>query len=235
MKASGLNLKASVTLGSLAIATVAFTAACGTATTFKSPVPSDNAKLPGSAQPSFPSAAEAEASSTLGLTVNGAYCAIELSKGCRNGKVTARTVIETPATIYGTFVPLLQFGSSYAGEACRLRALQFAQWCQNDLGQTVESRYVDSSGAVLRRKIGDAGKVARVTIKGLCAPIGPAVNILESEDSWGEGFHDPEQDLAQANQRFNDYVGYCQATPASTLIVYTVIQGGKVVFQKSNR
>lgn len=235
MKASGFNLKASATLGSLALATVVFTAACGTATQFNPIEPNGNSMLPSSIEPVFPSAAEAEAASALGLNVTGAYCAIDLSKGCRNGKVSVKSVIETPATVYGSSVPLLQLGATYTGEACRLRALQFAQYCQNNLGQTVESRYVDQGGKVLLRKIGDAGKIARVTIKGLCAPIGPAVNIVESEDGWGEGFGDPEHDLAQANQRFFDYVSWCKATPASTHIVYTVIHGGKVVFQKSNR
>ncbi|MEY4066027.1 MAG: hypothetical protein RIR26_2235 [Pseudomonadota bacterium] len=234
MKASGFNLKASATLGSLALATAVFTAACGTATQFNTVELTKKSVLPGAVDPAFPSAAEAEASSALGLNVTGAYCAIDLAKGCRNGKVSVKSVIETPATVYGSYVPLLQFGATYTGEACRLRALQYAQYCQNDLGQTVESRYVDQSGKVLLRKIGDAGKVARVAIKGLCAPIGPAVNI-EGEDTWGEGFGDPEHDLAQANQRFLDHVSWCKATPSSTHIVYTVIQGGRVVFQKSNR
>jgi hypothetical protein len=174
-----------------------------------------------------------EESTSLGLSVGGATCKIELPF-CANGKVAAKIINESAATTYGSFLPLLQLGQTYQAEACRLRAVQYAQYCQNAPGQIAKSSYVSPNGQIIKEKIGDNGKVARVSIVGFCAPLGNA-NTIDAEDTWGEAFGDPEHDLAQAEQRFKDHVAWCKATPTSTLIIYKVIQSGKVVFQKSNR
>lgn len=232
------NSKSTMVLGSTLMSALALVVGCGTTENhnrFKNSDSSTDSPVIGMNQPlgevSFPDG-QGEASS-FGLSVNGATCRIELPV-CANGKVAAKVINESVATAYGSFLPLLQLGQTYQAEACRLRAVQFAQFCQNAPGQTAKSTYVGPTGKTITVKSGDNGKIARVTILGFCAPLGIA-NVNDVEDTWGEAFGDPEHDLAQAEQRFKDHVAWCKATPASTHIVYRVIQSGKVVYQKSNR
>lgn len=170
----------------------------------------------------------------LALTVAGAHCRIEIPV-CRNGAIKLGNHIETTATDYSGFKPLLQFGAPYQDGACRLRAFQVARACGNAPEDVVRSKYVAPDGKVVAEKIGLNGRTALYTIRGFCAPTGPNTNVVDAEESWGIGYLDPELNLAHAEQRFKDIVSWCKATPQKTLVEYKVIQNGKLVFHRKNR
>jgi hypothetical protein len=88
---------------------------------------------------------------------------------------------------------------------------------------------------VIKQKTGDNGKIALYTIQGVCKPIGPSVNAVDVEDTWGEGFGDPEHDMAQAQKRFKDFVSWCGVAAKDVYLAYKVIQNGKPVLHLKNR
>lgn len=180
----------------------------------------------------FPSG-EPEADA-LGLTFAGAHCRIEIPV-CRNGSIKLGSHIETTATDYSGFKPLLQFGAPYQDGACRFRAVQVARACGNAPGDVVRSKYVAPDGKVVTEKIGLNLMTALYTIRGFCAPTGLNTNVVDAEESWGIGYVNPELNLVDAEQRFQEIVAWCNATPQRTQIEYKVIQNGKLVFHRKNR
>ena len=122
------NSKSTLVLASAFFVVLALAVGCGTAKNNNQAEKSDtNAESSsiGMVQPQGEVAfsSGSDEANTYGLSVGGASCRIELPV-CAKGKVAAKVVNETVATAYGSFLPLLQLGSPYQAEACRLRAVQ---------------------------------------------------------------------------------------------------------------